>query len=411
MRKIMWLCNTPLPEVRKELGVKISGEGWLQGISDQLRRQEDVEFHYVFPQKKRKGVFKRTLNNISFWGFSDTSKTNYGMSEQREKQIRKIIQAVNPDIVHIFGTEYAHSLECIWSIPDKSKVVISVQGLISELSKVYTKKIPIWEQILHVGKVEHLWKAKYRFFRRGVNEKRVLKSASNIIGRTTWDKQCVKKLNPNCRYFYCSETLREPFYEGNWDIRNMERHSIYISQANYPIKGFHVFLKAFPRVLKMFPDAHVYVAGSNLFLHSGDAYGEYICRLMKKNRLEDKIEFLGILSAEKVKEYLLRVNLTVMPSLLENSPNSIGEALMLGTPVVAAGVGGIPSMVRNEKEALLYTDHSAERLAECLKRIFRNDDLARALSENGRKRAERLYNRKANLDTLLKIYDVIVKAY
>lgn len=411
MKRVIWLCNTPLPEMRKELGVKISGEGWLQGISDQLRRQEDVEFHYVFPQSKREKMFQRQIDNISFWGFSDNGGNHYGLSEQRKKQIRRIIEEISPDIIHIFGTEFAHSLECIQSVPDKSKIVVSVQGLVSELVKVYTKKIPIWEQVLSAGSTKSLGKAKYDFFRRGINEKAVLRITHNVIGRTAWDKQCVKKLNPNCRYFYCSETLREPFYEGNWDIRNMERHSIYISQANYPIKGFHVFLKAFPKVLKMFPDAHVYVAGSNSFLQSGDAYGKYIRRLIKKYGLEDKIVFVGILPAEKVKEYLLRVNLTVMPSLLENSPNSIGEALMLGTPVVAAGVGGIPSMVRNEKEALLYTDHSAERLAECLKRIFSNDNLARTLSRNERKRAEKLYNRMANLDALLKIYDEIVKAY
>ena len=231
-----------------------------------------------------------------------------------------------------------------------------------------------------------------------MNERAVLKGVENIIGRTAWDKRCVKRINPGCRYFYCSETLREVFYEGRWDIHKIERYSIYVSQANYPIKGFHVFLKAFSEVIKSFPEAHVYVAGGKAFLQTGDAYGKYINKLMERYGVKDKIKFLGVLPAEKVKERLLRTHLTIMPSLLENSPNSVGEAMRLGTPVVAARVGGIPSLVRNEKEVLLYSAYSAEKMAECIKHIFENDSLVETLSENGRIRAEKLYDRRVNLE-------------
>lgn len=409
MKKIMWLCNTPLPEAAEELGIKVCGEGWLQGISDQLRRREDIELHYVFPQEKMRGVFKRQINNIIFWGFYSNSGKGYELSGKRQQQIDKIVREINPNIIHIFGTEFAHALECVQSVPDKGKVIVSIQGLISELVRVYTKKIPITEIIASVGEDESLWRTKYDFFRRGMNERAVLREAENIIGRTAWDKQCVKRINPSCRYFYCSETLRELFYEGKWDIHKIEKHSIYISQANYPIKGFHVFLKAFSEVIKSFPDAHVYVAGKKTFLETGDAYGKYINRLVKKYEIKCKIRFLGVLSEDKVKERLLQAHITVMPSLLENSPNSIGEAMLLGTPVIAAGVGGIPSLVRNEKEALLYSAHSAEKLAGCIKRIFDSDDLAITLSENGRKRAEKLYDKTENLKKLLKIYEIVVR--
>lgn len=408
MIRIMWLCNTPLPEIGKELGVKIKGEGWLQGISDQLRKCEDIEFHYVFPQNKRNGIFKRKVNNILFWGFNNNSENFYQLSEKRKKQIRQIVTEINPDIIHIFGTEIAHSLECTESVPDKSKVIVSIQGLVSELTKVYMKKLPVWKQLLGTSTFNSLWKAKYDFFRRGINEKATLKSASNVIGRTAWDRRCVLRINPNCRYFYCSETLRDPFYKGKWDLNQVEKYSIYISQANYPIKGFHVFLEAFREVLEYFPQTQVYVAGSNAFLQNGDDFGKYINQLIKKYGMKNKIHFLGVLPGEKVKEKLLSVHLTVMPSLLENSPNSIGEAILLGTPVVAAKVGGIPSIVRNEKEALLYSNHSIRQMAECIKRIFEDEELAWKLSANGRKRAQKLYDRKANLESLLRIYDTVV---
>ena len=407
MKKIMWICNTPLPEIRNELGIQVYGESWLQGISDQLRRREDIEFHYIFPQRRKRGIYKKCVDHIFFWGFYDNFGKEYEISEERKKLLYKIIREVNPNIIHIFGTEFAHSLECMQCVADRGKVIISLQGLISELARVYTKKVPIREQFLQIGKADSLLKTKVSFYRRGMNEKKLLREAVNIIGRTNWDRQCVKKQNAACRYFYCSETLREPFYEGNWNINQIERNSIYISQANYPIKGFHVFLEALSNVLKDYPNAQVYVAGGKTFLQSGDAYGKYINQLMELYGIKNRIKFLGVLPAKKVKEQLLRSHLTVMPSLLENSPNSIGEALMLGTPVVAAKVGGIPSLVRHEKEALLYSNHSAKRLAECIKRVFESDELALKLSKTGRKRAEKLYDRKANLEQLLKIYDAV----
>lgn len=404
MKKVMWLCNTPLPEVQKELGVKVCGEGWLQGISEHLRRQENIELHYVFPQEKKRGLYQRQIDRIYFWGFYSNTGDGYELSRERKKLIEKVFTEVEPDIVHIFGTEFAHSLECVEAVADRKKVIVSVQGLISELAKAYTKKIPLRERACNANGKGSLLNEKYMFYRRGINEKAVLQAVSNVIGRTAWDRRCIQKLNPNCRYFYCSETLRQPFYDGKWDVNKMQRHTIYVSQANYPIKGFHVFIEAFADVLKEFPDARVYVAGKKDFLQKENAYGKYINQLIHKYKLKDKIDFLGGISAEEVKEKLLNVHISVMPSLLENSPNSVGEAMMLGTPVVAARVGGIPSLVRNGREAVLYSGHSARRLAEAVKSIFRNDYLAQKLSDNGRTRAQKLYDRERNLKQLLKIY-------
>lgn len=407
MKKVMWLCNTPLPEVQKELGIKVCGEGWLQGISEHLRRQENIELHYVFPQGKKRGLYQRQIDRIYFWGFYSNIGNGYELSQERKKLIERVLNEVEPDIVHIFGTEFAHSLECMQVVGDRKKVIVSVQGLISELAKVYTKKIPIKERVRYVGGGDSLLNEKYMFYRRGINEKAVLQAASNAIGRTAWDRRCIQKINPDYRYFCCGETLRQPFYDGRWDINKMQRHTIYISQANYPIKGFHVFIEAFTDVLKEFPDAHVYVAGKKDFLQKEDAYGKYINQLIHKYKLKDKIDFLGGISAEEVKEKLLNVHISVMPSLLENSPNSVGEAMMLGTPVVAARVGGIPSLVRNGQEAVLYSGHSAKRLVEAIKCIFKNNHLAQKLSDNGHARAQKLYDREKNLKQLLNIYKAV----
>lgn len=410
MKKIMWLCNTPLPEIWPEFGIKVCGEGWLQGISDQLRKEKDIELHYVFPQGKNTRLYQKTINDISFWGFYSNIGNGYELSQDRQKLIQYIIKKIRPDIIHIFGTEFAHSLECVRTVEDKRRVIVSTQGLISELAKVYMKGIPLVDWISYrsnSGGWSSLLFKKYQFYKRGKNEREILKKAVNVIGRTDWDKRCVKAINPGCRYYYCSETMREPFYEGSWNIDRVERYSIYISQADYPIKGLHIFINAFYKVLQKYPQAVAYVAGKRDFLQSGDGYGCYIQKLLKKYKLTDKIIFLGFLSAEQVKARMLKAHVTVMASLLENSPNSIGEALLLGTPVVAADVGGISSLIRHGKEGILYPNHRAGYLARGIEFIFENDGAAKRISFRARKRAGQLYDREKNLTRLISIYKEI----
>ena len=78
-----------------------------------------------------------------------------------------------------------------------------------------------------------------------MNEKKILQNVSNVIGRTEWDRKCVMSINQRCHYYHCNETLRDTFYEGSWNIENIQRYSIFVSQAYYPIKGLHILISAF----------------------------------------------------------------------------------------------------------------------------------------------------------------------
>ena len=74
------------------------------------------------------------------------------------------------------------------------------------------------------------------------------------MGRTTWDQACTYLINPKVKYHFCNETLRSEFYKDRWKVENCNKHTIFISQASYPIKGFHKFLEALVQV-KTFPEA------------------------------------------------------------------------------------------------------------------------------------------------------------
>ena len=411
MKKILWICNTPLPEIQDELGIRNYNEGWLVGISNQLKKRKDIEFYYAFPQEKYKRIFMRTIDRIHFIGFSNFHKNLYSIEQANINTFSTIIKKVNPDIIHIFGTELPHCLECVSSVQNKTKIVISIQGLTSEISKKYVKDISLYDMLrgkFFDGKYRCILEEKYEFFRRGINEKKALQNVTNVIGRTEWDKKCVKLINSKCKYYFCNETLRETFYEGKWDINKIQRHSIFVSQAYYPIKGLHIMIPALPMIKEKYPDVKVYVGGNKSFLED-TAYGIYINKLIKFYNVDENIIFLGYLNTEKVKQRLMLSHIMLMPSLIENSPNSIGEAMIVGTPVVAANVGGISSILRHNREGYLYPCLNIKKMVERICEVFMYDDIALRFSENGQKWARKLYDQSKNLNQLLKIYECIEK--
>ena len=138
------------------------------------------------------------------------------------------------------------------------------------------------------------------------------------------------------------------------------------------------------------------------------AYGKYLRSLMDKYSLGDKLVILGKLDSAEMKKQYLKSSLFVCPSAIENSPNSLGEAMLLGMPCIASRVGGIPSMATDE-EISYVSAGSAEELAEAISNVFENREAALISAAAGRKRAMLTYDREANYKMLKWIYDSIIK--
>jgi len=93
---------------------------------------------------------------------------------------------------------------------------------------------------------DNLKQQQKKFIKLGKFEIEALRKVKHIIGRTTWDRACAYQINPEAQYHFCNETLRDKFYKHTWDIEKCEKHSIFISQGSYSIKGLHFILEAMP---------------------------------------------------------------------------------------------------------------------------------------------------------------------
>jgi glycosyltransferase involved in cell wall biosynthesis len=182
--------------------------------------------------------------------------------------------------------------------------------------------------------------------------------------------------HPAVNYHFCNETLRPSFYNEAWNLTSCEKHSIFVSQCSYPLKGFHLMLEAMAQIVKDYPDAKLYTTGKSPLKLTAkqklrqNYYHKYLGKLIRRYHLEDHVVFLGFLNEKAMCEAYKKANVFVSPSSLENSSNSVGEAMILGTPVISSDVGGIKNLMEHEKDGYLYQADAPYMLAHYVKKIF-----------------------------------------
>lgn len=417
---ILWLINIPLPEASQLMGENPSPfGGWLINASKDLANKEDVELSIAFPSNKANKFRELKGEKINYYPFIPVKENDNKVIENNES-FETLLNNLKPDIVHIYGTEIAHTLSMVNTCNKINiKTVISVQGLVSIIEKHMYSNLPIYaiygNTFRNIIRKDNVRGLKKLFRNRGKNEIEAIKRTNHIIGRTTWDKACSNQINPQANYHFCNETLREEFYKHQWDVNDCEKHSIFLSQGQYPIKGLHYMLEAIPLILKRFPKAKVYISGKDITKSDSikdkllmTYYGKYIKKMIKKLNLERNVVFTGQLDEKKMCQRYLKSHVFVCPSSIENSPNSLGEAMILGVPSVASYVGGIPDMLKDKEEGFLYQHDAPYMLAQYVCEIFENQDLALKFSKNARERALKTHDRDENTRRLIEIYNEIV---
>ena len=417
--KVLWVVNTIFPYPAKKINNQITVYGgWLTSLFDELEKKDELELAIVSPYK---GKELKTINSgkTIYYLIPCNDMTRY--DKKLEKLWKEVINNFNPELVHIHGSEYVHSIPLIRSIEKKVPVVLSIQGLIHVIEKVYLaniKRIDIIKNITirDILKRDSILQQKRKFFKRGAYEKELLKKVDYVIGRTNWDYKHSKEVNPKLKYYKNNESLRNIFYENKWDIKNIERNTIFYSQATYPIKGLHFVLQALALIKKEIPYIKLKIAGTDILRKKTfkdriktTGYAKYISSLIKEYKLEENVIFKGTLTAEEMCNEYLAANVFVQASAIENSPNSLGEAMLLGVPCVASNVGGTSDMLTDKKEGLLYKYTEVEELANNVLNLLKNDNEAIKLGQNARLKAQGTHDKENNVNELISIYNKIME--
>lgn len=445
-----------LPLIAKQLNMESSNkEGWISGLADvvlERRFENGIELAIAFPApgemfSREQDICMRTVstNNgeLTCYGFYEDTANPHLYDAGLEQRLAKIVDAYQPELVHCFGTEYPHTLAMCRIFPRKDRLLLSIQGLCAVYANAYFADMP--DKAVNAAtfrdrlKKDDLREQQKKFASRGAMEIEAVRLAGNVTGRTEWDHFYTGEWNKDVCYYNMNETLRPEFYGHSWSPESCERHSIFLSQGDYPVKGLHYMLTALPAIREKYPDVKVYVAGQDLTRYHTlkqrlkiSGYGKYLRSLIRQNGIKDQVIFVGKLNSCQMRDQYLKCSLFVCPSSIENSPNSLGEAMLLGMPCVSADVGGIPSIFSSGEDGILYEGFRSaenrfdnvsnlkgkednrlevisERLSDAVVEMWSNRKKMDEYCKNARNHAEKTHDRQCNYMKMIEIYSKIIE--
>ncbi len=422
--KVLWFTNIVLPEFAERIGLaKINQGGWLPSLVDAIRKYApQIELHICSAGPEG---MQETINGISYYalGSAYDGRLVHRPSRRFARNVAELVRELKPDLIHFHGSEGLFG-----TIPHEAyagtKSVVSLQGILQGYYPHYTGginelEIRRYRNYLNVLLTRYTvtrgaesWRA-----RMGEREKNALSKAENILGRTEWDKAWAGYLAPQAKYFHVGEILRPEFYCGFREGKDIRRHSIFCGGAMaYPLKGGHWLLRAVAALKRKFPDVQLRVANAARvrpqrtvasWLRRNE-YQRYLWQIIKDNHLEDNVVLMPSLTAEQVADELRKAEVFCLPSMCENSPNSIGEAMLTGTPIVATNVGGISSIIKNNEEGYLVPSGDPAVLSDSISKMFSDFKVAKEMAGNAFATAIERYNPNYVINQLMSAYATIV---
>lgn len=408
--KVLWLVNTPFPEVVRHLGLRGDYLGcWMPALQQALlglsRFRPGTQDHLgIACATAGISQYRRLdFDGVTYFCFPKSRMCEYLQSYGKElAACLRAVEEFNPDLIHVHGTEEFYGL--IAGLVDKP-VVVSIQGILSALVRVYFGGMG-WKDILRSPGV---MKSYLIMRRKTQTERKIFQANRYFIGRTLWDKSHLMSMagNNGPVYYQCHEVMRKEFSEAEWSLESARTATIACVSSSSAYKGVDCLLEAVSLLSRKVPEVTLSIYGS--FPHKG--YGAFLRRKVKQLGLQDSVIFCGFKNAGQLAEILSAVRVLALASYLENSSNSLQEAMLVGTPVVAPFVGGLFSLAEHDKTCLMFPPGDAASLAESLYQVLTDDRLAARLSQAARIKARKINSPEAVADSLLRIYQDVINRY
>jgi glycosyltransferase involved in cell wall biosynthesis len=384
--RVLWFSDILLPDAATQLGRSSFGTGWWKAaLADELKRIGDIELA-VCTAVPGATATNFVAAGIRCYLIPEPRASSDSAIARALSQCADVVRGWNPDLLHYHGTEGFYSLlsaRNLTAVPS----VISLQGLMGPCSRwpaffgdagpLRIAQMHRWvEPLIARGLI---WTyARYR--RQAVVEREVISTGNTFLGRTEWDRAYVRSLNPSARYCTVGELLRREFWEQPaWSIDCAVRHRIVFSNAGQPRKGVETLLESLDILQQRYPDVHLQLCGT---ISARSGYGRYLRR--RVHSYGGVVSLLGHLEGPQLAQVLRSANVFASASFIDNSPNSVCEAMLVGVPCVCSYTGGTPSLLEHGRSGLFVPPGDPEMLAERIASIFDNDKLACRLGATAR---------------------------
>ncbi len=163
-------------------------------------------------------------------------------------------------------------------------------------------------------------------------------------------------------------------------------------------------LRAFAEVKVHVTDATLTFAGP----HEDRRYVEEMKRVIAQEQIRD-VRFVGAQTPEQIADLMRASTVLVLPSAQENSPMVVAEAMAIGLPVIASRVGGVPYMIQDGVEGLLFHCGNIPDLVRHLLRVLEHEALRQQLTGNARRKAVAMFSPDAVGAATVSVYRILLE--
>ena len=419
--KVLWFANSPCGSVRRDKKKLVTG-GWLISLEDEIKNNPKLELNVAFLSSKEEAPFY--FEGVRYYPiYVPTSKSKIGhiFDRRRSQQsldklllakLLKVVKDVKPLLIHIHGTERSFGIiqKYVADIP----IVFSIQGLLAPYSEKFFSGIPCdyamkKENAINRLKGVDIKRVYGNFLYGGKRECNFLKNAEFVMGRTSWDEKVTGLLNPSRKYFVVNEILRPPFYDKHWNKKKFNDKKNIVSIISPGIyKGLENLLKS-AYLLKTYSNMDFIW---NVVGLSVDADYVKLCEEYTNIKSDDVgVHYLGVQTADKLSDILVDSDIYCHVSHIENSPNSVCEAMLIGMPIVATFAGGTNSILKDGEEGCLVQDGDPYSTAGTIQKMANSFDVCHSFGVNAREKASKRHNPENVAKELLESYHKILDIY
>ncbi|MDE7268395.1 MAG: glycosyltransferase, partial [Lachnospiraceae bacterium] len=182
---------------------------------------------------------------------------------------------------------------------------------------------------------------------------------------------------------------------------NMQRDNVIVAAGRLDENKNHAMLiHAFAKIAGEYPEMRLAIYGDG-------PLREELLALVREKNLEERVTLPG--NIDNVAEMVGRAKIFTLTSNTEGMPNSIIEAMVLGTPVIATDCpcGGPATLIKDGENGMLVPVGDAYALADAMRKILSDEAFAQKLSENAVKLADELAPEKVDREWENYLFEIL----
>ena len=387
--KVLWLTqlSTGASNYLKE---NTSGRSWVASLGDIIKKDKDIQLAVCFFNNDAKD-FKFHYEDITYYPIKDKLSTKFNkikaklfgtLWDSNLPDLLKVVDDYKPDIIQLFGTESGMG-EIVGNT--KVPIIIHIQGILNPYVSNWLPRgfklntILLYSSIYDLILRRDLYSDHLLLKKMAKREEYIIKNSKYFFGRTDWDKRIIKLFNHNSEYFHCNEALRPIMSENKWEYTNNQTLRLVSVLNPFIYKGLDIVIETANLLKNKF---NIEFEWAIIGIENDNKVVKIIERTKGMKFIDNSVNFKGQKLGNDLISELLESNLFIHPSHIENSPNSVCEAMLLGMPVIAGNVGGVASLIETGQSGICYNSQDPYDLASIISEKAFDRKALKILGEN-----------------------------